>query len=68
MGGLVEGGPGEFVAAAADPALPHGLAGLVALRRQAEMRAHVARASEAVWRIDGGADGARAVSGPDPTS
>jgi site-specific DNA recombinase len=59
VGGLVQGRPGELVAAAADPALHVGLAGLVALRRQAEVGADVARAPEAVGPVDGGAEGER---------
>lgn len=40
MGGLVERHAGEFVAEAADLALDIGLAGLVARRRQPQMRAN----------------------------
>ena len=46
----------KLVAASADPALHVGLAGLVASRRQAEVRADVTRSSEAVWPVDRGAE------------
>jgi hypothetical protein len=48
VGSLIERGAGEFVAAATDPALDVGLAGLVACGGQAEMSAHIARPPEAV--------------------
>ena len=56
MGRLVERRAGQLVAAPADAALHVGLAGLVAARRQAEMRADVARLSEAVRLVDRGAE------------
>jgi site-specific DNA recombinase len=53
---LVERGSGELVAAAADPALHVRLAGLVALRGQAEMRADIARSPEAARLVDRSAE------------
>ncbi len=59
MGGLVEGGAGEFDAAAADLALDVGLAGLVARRRQPQMRPHRLRRAEPLRPVDHGAEGER---------
>lgn len=56
---LVEGGAGEFVAAAANLALDLGLAGLVARRRQSQMRPHRPRGAEPLRPVDGGAEGER---------
>ncbi len=56
VGRFVECRAGQLVAAAADPALHVGLAGLVASRRQAEVRADVTRPSEAVRPVDRGAE------------
>ncbi len=59
MGRLVERGAGEFVPAAADPAGDVRLAGLIARRRQPEMRAHVPGSPEAVWPVDRGPEDER---------
>jgi hypothetical protein len=52
MGGFVQRGSSQLVAAPADPALHVGLTGLVAPRCQAEVRAHVARSAEAIRPVD----------------
>ena len=57
VGCLVERGAGALVAASADLALDVGLAGLIAGRGQAEMRADVPRSPEALRAIDGGPEG-----------
>ena len=52
MGGLVKGGPGQFVAAAADAVLHLGLPARAAPSVSGRDGPHVARASEAVGRIE----------------
>ena len=52
MGGLVQRGSSQLVAAPADPALRVGLTGLLAPGRQAEVRANVARSAEAIRPVD----------------
>ncbi len=56
VGGFVECGTGQFVAASADTALYVGFARLIPPRRQAKMGADIARLSEAARLVDGGAE------------
>ena len=56
MGCLVQRHSGHFVTTSADAALQVGFAGLVASRRQAKMRADIARPSEAVRLVDRGTE------------
>src|SRR5262249_28988089 len=58
-GCLVERRAGELVAAAAYLSLDIGFAGLIAPRRQAEMRAHISRAAEPIRTIDRRTEGER---------
>lgn len=59
VGRLIKRGACKFVAASADLSLDVGFAGLVACRRQSQMRPHRLRRAEPLRPVDRGAEGER---------